>query len=73
MILSFEASPTCECPGLDDAPLRGDMTSMRPAIVICVPRAAPLWTTRVDDSSRTSLDGTGVRLPGDTPNRRTGV
>ena len=48
-------------------PLRGDMTSMRPAIVICVPRAPPLWTTRVGASSPTSLNGTHVRRSIDTP------
>ena len=43
------------------------MTSMRPAIVICVPRASPLWMTRVGASSPTSLNGTHVRPPIDTP------
>ena len=43
------------------------MTSMRPAIVICVPRTSPLWMTRVEASSPTSLNGTHVRPPIDTP------
>jgi len=43
------------------------MTSMRPAIVICVPRTPPLWMTRVGASSPTSLNGTHVRLLFDTP------
>ncbi len=43
------------------------MTSMRPAIVICVPRACPLWMTRIGASSPTSLNGTHVRLSIDTP------
>ena len=43
------------------------MTSMRPAIVICVPRASSLWMTRVGASSPTSLNGTHVRLSIDTP------
>ena len=43
------------------------MTSMRPAIVICVPCASPLWMTRVGASSPTSLNGTHVRPPIDTP------
>ena len=43
------------------------MTSMRPAIVICVPRTSPLWMTRVGASSPTSLNGTHVRLLIDTP------
>ena len=46
------------------------MTSMRPAIVICVPRASPLWMTRVGASSPTSLNGTHVRLLFDTPSAR---
>lgn len=50
------------------------MTSMRPAIVICVPRAPPLWMTRVGASSPTSLDGTHVRPLIDTPQTsQTGV
>ena len=67
VILSSAASPACGCPGLDDAPLRGAMTSMRPAIVICVPRAPSLWTTRAEPSSPISLDGTDVRYRADTP------
>ena len=43
------------------------MTSMRPAIVICVPRTSPLWMTRVGASSPTSLNGTHVRPSIDTP------
>ena len=43
------------------------MTSMRPAIVICVPRTSPLWMTRVGASSPTSLNGTHVRPLIDTP------
>ena len=43
------------------------MTSMRPAIVICVPRTSPLWMTRVGASSPTSLNGTHVRPQIDTP------
>ena len=43
------------------------MTSMRPAIVICVPRTPPLWMTRVGALSPTSLNGTHVRLLFDTP------
>ena len=49
------------------------MTSMRPAIVICVPHAPPLWTTREDDSSPISLDGTNVRYCGDTPSTKQGM
>ena len=48
------------------------MTSMRPAIVICVPHAPPLWMTREDDSSPISLDGTNVRYCGDTPRHQAG-
>ena len=48
------------------------MTSMRPAIVICVPHAAPLWTTREDDSSPISLNGTDVRCGDDTPRHQPG-
>ena len=50
------------------------MTSMRPAIVICVPRACTLWMTHVGTSSPTSLNGTHVRLLIDTPQTsQTGV